>query len=45
MEQNHAARKLNPKNTMENYKNNNPSLTGYYYINNPLRSTIKTLGA
>ena len=26
MEQNHAARKLNPKNTMEDYNSNNPSL-------------------
>ena len=26
MEQNHTARKLNPKNTMKDYNNNNPSL-------------------
>jgi hypothetical protein len=27
MEQNHVTRQLNPKNTMEGYNNNNPSLT------------------
>ena len=37
MEQNHAARKLNPKNTMEDYNNNNPSLTRLLLHKQPIK--------
>jgi len=37
MEQNHAARNLNPKNTMENYKNNNHSLTRLLLHQQPIK--------
>ena len=38
MEQNHAARKLNPKNTMEDYNNNNPSLTWLLLHTQPIKN-------
>jgi len=40
----HAARKLNTKNTMEDYTIMILPSHSYYYINSLLRSTIITLG-
>ena len=37
MEQNHTVRKLNPKNTMEDYNNNNPSLTRFLLHKEPIK--------
>jgi len=37
MEQNHTVRKLNPKNTMEDYNNNHPSLTRLLLHKQPIK--------
>ena len=36
-EQKHTVRKLNPKNTMEDYNNNNPSLTRLLLHEQPIK--------
>jgi len=37
MEQNNATRQLNPKNTIEDYNNNNPSLTRLILHKQPIK--------